>query len=90
MADPTKTKKPKGGKGGKSILQRLIELIPNPDIVVTESTTWKAIGFNTLALQTFLDTRVRLHFGLAFDTDDAGKTVGDLARAITKASGGGN
>ena len=77
-----------GGAGGKSVLERLVTLIPKPDIIVTAGTTWKELGFDDTGLTIFLQTKVRKEFKRDFNLEDAGNTVGDLAKAISAAGGG--
>lgn len=73
---------------GVSVLQRLVALIGNVGIVVTQNTKWKTdLGHSDDSLDLFCREQVSDEFGKPFDGSDAGTTVGDLVKSINRALG---
>lgn len=72
---------------GSSVLERLIALLGNPGMIVTEQTAWSDLGFESDGLDVFVRGRVANAFNVALSGDDAGDTVGDLVKAINRALG---
>ena len=73
---------------GTSVLERVIALLGNPDIIVTEDTTWEELGYtDNGALDVFVRRHVSNAFDVSLDVEDAGDTVGDLVASINRALG---
>ncbi|HEV2840541.1 MAG TPA: hypothetical protein VGW39_04380 [Chthoniobacterales bacterium] len=69
------------------MLERLVDVIGDVGIIVTATTKWKDIGFDTDSLDMFCRVQVSDEFGKPFDGSDAGSTVGDLVKSINRALG---
>jgi acyl carrier protein len=80
------SRRPQARHGG-SVLQRLVALLGETDIIVTPNTKWTDLGFDGDSLDVFVRGNVSEEFGVPLSGEDAGKTVGDLVKAINRALG---